>query len=129
MWSKRFSSVIPKEARFHREQAERCRALARMTDHLRRQLDDMAGECDDRAREIDALEEAPRLEKKWSPSPFAARTNERLTFSIKDATVLLGLGRTTIYKLIGDGQLDTVKIGNRTLIKTASIQALVDNGD
>ncbi|MCL6739837.1 helix-turn-helix domain-containing protein [Sphingomonas sp. RB56-2] len=44
--------------------------------------------------------------------------------SIKDAVGLLGLGRTTIYKLIGDGQLQAVKIGNRTLVKMASVRSL-----
>jgi excisionase family DNA binding protein len=50
-----------------------------------------------------------------------------LTLSIKDTAKLLGLGRSTIYRLIGEGQLQSVKIGRRTLIKAASINRLAQN--
>lgn len=48
--------------------------------------------------------------------------------SIADAQRALGIGRTTAYRLIDAGQLEKVKIGRRTLIKIASIKALVDEG-
>ena len=48
--------------------------------------------------------------------------------SIKDAAKVLGLGRSTIYRFMGEGRLQTVKIGNRTLIKTASIRGVVEGG-
>ena len=51
---------------------------------------------------------------------------EPLTLSIKDAGRILGLGRSTIYRLIGERQLEAVKVGNRTLIKTASVRYLVE---
>ena len=51
---------------------------------------------------------------------------EPVATSVSGAAKALGLGRTTIYKLISDGQLETIKIGRRTLIKTASIRALID---
>ncbi|MBV2149567.1 helix-turn-helix domain-containing protein [Sphingobium sp. AS12] len=43
-----------------------------------------------------------------------------------DAKKVTGLGHTKIYELIGQGKLDTVKIGRRTLVKTASIRALLE---
>lgn len=49
-----------------------------------------------------------------------------VTRSIKDTAQLLGIGRSTIYRLIGEVQLETVKLGNRTLIKSASIRALTE---
>jgi excisionase family DNA binding protein len=49
-----------------------------------------------------------------------------LTMTIESAKSALGIGHTTIYKLINEGSLKTVKIGRRTLIKTDSIRALVD---
>lgn len=52
---------------------------------------------------------------------------EPLAISIGDATKVLGLGRTSIYAMIGDGRLETFKLGRRTLIKTASIRRLVDS--
>ncbi|GLK44483.1 MULTISPECIES: helix-turn-helix domain-containing protein [Novosphingobium] len=51
---------------------------------------------------------------------------EPLTLTIDDTKKAIGLGRTKIYDLIGQGKLETVKVGRRTLVKTASIRALVD---
>jgi excisionase family DNA binding protein len=45
--------------------------------------------------------------------------------SIADAAKALGLGRTSIYALIGDGRLKVVKLGRRTLVTTESIRRLV----
>ena len=44
--------------------------------------------------------------------------------SIPDAQRALGIGRSTAYRLIDDGKLETVKIGRRTLIRISSIRAL-----
>jgi excisionase family DNA binding protein len=51
---------------------------------------------------------------------------EPIALSISQAAKALSLGRTTVYKLIEQRQLDTVKIGRRQLVKTASIRALID---
>jgi excisionase family DNA binding protein len=117
--------VISKEIRFHREQAEKCRQLVRLTDDIRRSLTDLADECDDRAREAEDLADASRMQRPL-PLPQPGRAIETLTLSIKDAARVLGIGRSTIYRLIGDRQLEIVEVGNRPLIKTASIPSLVD---
>lgn len=44
--------------------------------------------------------------------------------SIPDTQRALGIGRSTAYRLIDDGKLETVKIGRRTLIRVSSIRAL-----
>lgn len=49
-----------------------------------------------------------------------------VTVTVEGAKRALGLGHTTVYRLIGEGKLSTVKVGRRTLIKTDSIRALVD---
>lgn len=49
-----------------------------------------------------------------------------LTIRITDAAKALSIGRTTIYKLIADGTLQTIKVGRRRLILTQSIRQLCD---
>jgi excisionase family DNA binding protein len=49
---------------------------------------------------------------------------DELAYSINRTAKVLGVGRTTIYKLIKSGQVDTLKIGSRTLITTESITRL-----
>lgn len=44
--------------------------------------------------------------------------------SIPDAQRALGIGRSTAYRLIDEGKLETVKIGRRTLVRVSSIRAL-----
>lgn len=51
---------------------------------------------------------------------------EPITLSINDATKVLGLGRTSVYALIRDGRIETVKLGRRTLIKTESLRRLIE---
>lgn len=50
---------------------------------------------------------------------------EPVTTTIAGTKAALGLGRTKIYELIAAGQLETVKIGARTLVRTDSIRKLV----
>ena len=50
---------------------------------------------------------------------------EPLAVSINDTAKVLGLGRTSIYAMIGDGRLEAFKLGRRTLIKAESIRRLV----
>jgi len=51
---------------------------------------------------------------------------ETITVTVADARKALGIGHTTIYRLINEKKLSTVKIGRRTLVRTDSIRALVD---
>ena len=48
-----------------------------------------------------------------------------LLHSIQDSTQLLGIGRSTLYGLIADGKICTVKIGRRTLIPDQEIKRYV----
>jgi excisionase family DNA binding protein len=40
--------------------------------------------------------------------------------------VLSGLGRTVVYEMIGDGRLDSIKIGKRRLILIESYRRLIE---
>jgi excisionase family DNA binding protein len=51
-----------------------------------------------------------------------------LTVSIADCTVLLGIGRSTAYRLIDSGDLQIVKAGRRTLVTMDSILAFAQAG-
>lgn len=51
---------------------------------------------------------------------------EPLTVTVADARKISGLSNTTVYKLIGEGKLQVVKIGTRTLITYASVKALLE---
>ena len=50
---------------------------------------------------------------------------EPLAYSIKEACRVSSLGRTRLYELIGQGRLETRKIGKRTLIPAASLRRLI----
>lgn len=49
-----------------------------------------------------------------------------ISYSINDAALVSGLGRTTIYELIKRKELVPFKVGSRTLIRHSDLQALVD---
>ncbi len=51
---------------------------------------------------------------------------EPIATSISDTAKALGLGRTSIYALIREGRLETIKLGRRTLVRIASIRRLLD---
>lgn len=54
------------------------------------------------------------------------QSDSLLAMRISDAARALSIGRTTVYKLIGDGTLQTITVGRRRLILTRSIQELCD---
>ncbi len=53
---------------------------------------------------------------------------ERLSVTVREAVELTGLGQNTIYDLIGDGTLESAKIGGRRLIIFTSLKAMLERG-
>lgn len=51
---------------------------------------------------------------------------EKYLCSIREATSLIGMGRTSIYSLLNAGTLKSVKIGSRRLVRIDSIAAFID---
>ncbi|MBF9150899.1 helix-turn-helix domain-containing protein [Novosphingobium sp. 1Y9A] len=45
---------------------------------------------------------------------------------MSDACRVLSIGRTSLYRLVKEGRIETRKIGTRTLIPAASLRALVE---
>ena len=53
------------------------------------------------------------------------RSGMRLAISVAECGEALGLGRTKIYELINSGELESLRVGRRRLIKLASVNALL----
>lgn len=49
-------------------------------------------------------------------------------FSVRTAAAMLGVGRTTAWKFITDGTLETVHIGGRRMIRAQSLHKLIAEG-
>ncbi len=50
----------------------------------------------------------------------------RLAYSVAEAAQVSGIGRTTIYALIANGRLASVKVGGRRLVRHIDLEALLD---
>lgn len=50
---------------------------------------------------------------------------EKISVTIPEAVRLTGIGRSSLYKLIGEGRIQPRKLGRRTLLLTADLQALL----
>ncbi|MCK0129228.1 helix-turn-helix domain-containing protein [Erythrobacter sp. F6033] len=50
---------------------------------------------------------------------------QRKTLKVKEVAQALGISRTTIYKLISQGELQRIKLGASTLIAAESVDALL----
>jgi excisionase family DNA binding protein len=51
---------------------------------------------------------------------------EPLAYSVTDAASASGLGRSTLYDLMAEGQLDYVKVRARRLITRQALEALLE---
>ncbi len=67
---------------------------------------------DSRARQAELAEKAARL--KQIP---------KLSYSIAEAAHAAGIGRSTLYRAIGSGELRSLKIGKRRLIPVDALEA------
>ena len=52
---------------------------------------------------------------------------EPLAYTIDAAAQAAGIGRTTLYSLIGEGKIEARKSGGRTLIPAVSLRAYLDS--
>lgn len=53
--------------------------------------------------------------------------NEPIALRINDVCRALGISRTSVYKIIAEGQLKTVRIAGRTLVLRTEIERLVSD--
>jgi excisionase family DNA binding protein len=52
--------------------------------------------------------------------------HERRALSMRETAHACGLSRATLYRLLKNGKLSTIKIGSRRLVPVASIDALLN---
>jgi excisionase family DNA binding protein len=50
----------------------------------------------------------------------------RLAYSVEEATVLLGIGRTFMFQLIATGEIESFKIGNLRKISHEALTGYID---
>ncbi|MBO6527532.1 helix-turn-helix domain-containing protein [Erythrobacter sp.] len=55
------------------------------------------------------------------------KTIEPIAMRVPGACRYLGIGRSTLYVLIGQGELEYVKLGSSTLVLTESLKSLVES--
>ena len=51
---------------------------------------------------------------------------EPIAMRVPEACRYLGIGRSTLYVLIGKREIEIIKLGSSTLVLTASLRALVE---
>ncbi|WBX86483.1 helix-turn-helix domain-containing protein [Sphingosinicella microcystinivorans] len=50
-----------------------------------------------------------------------------LTVRVRVAASMLGIGRSKLYELIAAGEIETIKIGNATLIPVECLESLINS--
>ena len=54
------------------------------------------------------------------------QTIEPMVMRVPEACRYLGIGRSTLYVLIGKREIEIIKLGSSTLVLTASLRSLVE---
>ena len=54
---------------------------------------------------------------------------KRKSYKVNEVTTMLGIGRTSVYKLINSGKLNKIKIGSTTLISSDDVENLLIHGN
>ncbi len=60
--------------------------------------------------------------------PAKPASFERRALSIEETAKTCGLSRATLYRLIADGKLTTLKIGARRVVPVGAIDTLLNGG-
>ena len=50
---------------------------------------------------------------------------QRAAYSVEEAAMALGIGRTYVFQLIKEGNLQTIKAGRRRLVPAKELQAFL----
>lgn len=52
---------------------------------------------------------------------------EPMVLGVKDAATFVGLSKSRLYELIGEGAIEARKLGARTVVPVASLRSYVEN--
>jgi len=63
--------------------------------------------------------------KVQAPQGDLRASTEKLAYTVPEALYATGLGRSTIYLLISERKLRTIKVGSRTLIPADSLRGFL----
>ena len=50
----------------------------------------------------------------------------KLTYTVSEASKVLGIGRTTMYELVGSGEIHSIRVGDALSISKEYLDALVN---
>lgn len=54
---------------------------------------------------------------------------QKFAYTISEAAAAIGISRSNLYKMIGEGKLDRRKLGGRVVVTAASLQRLVEEAE
>ena len=60
-------------------------------------------------------------------NPIPENTSLPLMVSVSDAPKVFGVSRSHIYRIAEQGQIDLVKMGRRTMVKTETMLAYINS--
>jgi excisionase family DNA binding protein len=55
--------------------------------------------------------------------------DEAMTLSVEHAARLIGISRTTAYRLVRDGELPAIRVGRRVLVLKKPLMEMLDAGE
>ena len=67
-------------------------------------------------------------EGRQMPENLPRTDPDRLAYSVRETTQLLGISKSYVYQLIDRQELEAVKLGRRTLVLAGSISRLLREG-
>jgi len=69
----------------------------------------------------ESAEDVSETNDSWKPTG-------RAVLHLKEVAQVLGLSRTTIFRLIRDGKMRVIRVGSRTLVPVDVVEAILSSG-
>ena len=69
----------------------------------------------------------PANETKTAPAPPTPAELTKFVYTIREITTLIGISRTTLYRVMRSGELPFVKLGSRTLVRATDLRTWTES--